>query len=75
MTVIQVVACEGAREAVVHTHGYEIGPDGRVFVRNDFRVDPALADLPRLGVTMTLPDDFEALEWFGLWAAGDLHRS
>ncbi len=65
VTIVQIVACEAAG-GVVHTHSYEIGDDGaRLFVRNDFRVDPALDDLPRLGVTMTLPDDFEALEWFG----------
>jgi beta-galactosidase len=65
VTIVQIVSCDAAAEAVVHTHGYEIGADGDVFVSNDFRIDPALDDLPRLGVTMTLPDDFEALEWFG----------
>ena len=66
VTIVQTIACEAAPEAVLHTHVYEIGPDGHVLVRNHFRVDPALADLPRLGVTMTLPDDFEALDWYGL---------
>ena len=66
VTIVQVVGCAAADEAVIHTHAYEIGADGRVTVRNRFQVHPALADLPRLGVTLTLPDDFEALEWFGL---------
>ncbi len=66
VTIVQIAACAAAEEAIVHTHSYELTGKGRLLVRNDFRVDPALADLPRLGVTMTLPDDFEALEWFGL---------
>lgn len=65
VTIVQIVTCEAAAEAVIHTHSYEIGANGGLFVRNDFRIDAALHDLPRLGVTMTLPDDFEALEWFG----------
>ena len=63
--VVQVVACEASRRAVVHTHVYAFGADGRIRVHNRFEVDEALADLPRLGVTLSLADDFEALEWFG----------
>ncbi len=65
ITVTQVVGCAAAEEAVIHTHAYDLTRDGRLAVRNRFRVDAALKDLPRLGVTLTLPDDFEALEWFG----------
>lgn len=65
VTIVQIASCEIATEAVVHTHSYEIGADGSLFARNDFRIDPALDDLPRLGVTITLPDDFETLRWFG----------
>ncbi len=66
VTIVQVIACNAAPEAVVHTHSYAFTADGAVSVRNAFRVDPALDDLPRLGVTLTLPGDFEDLEWFGL---------
>ena len=65
VTIVQTTSCTGAREAIVHTHTYEFGEDGRLRVLNLFRVDPALNDLPRLGVTLTLPDDFETLEWYG----------
>ena len=34
-----------------------ICPEGRIAVDCAFEVDPGLADLPRLGVTMTLPDE------------------
>jgi len=66
VTIVQIVSCQAAPEAVLHTHSYAFAADGAVMVRNAFRVDPALDDLPRLGVTLTLPDDFEGLEWFGL---------
>jgi beta-galactosidase len=65
VTIVQAVSCEAAERAVVHTHSYAIGADGALQVRNRFEVDPALGDLPRLGVTLILPDDFEGLEWFG----------
>jgi beta-galactosidase len=66
VTITQVVSCAAAARAVVHTHAYDLGNDGILTSRHCFEVDEALKDLPRLGVTMTLPDDFETLEWFGL---------
>jgi beta-galactosidase len=63
--IVQSIACAGTPNAVVHIHSYEIGTDGALLVRNEFKVDPAFEDLPRLGVTLTLPGDFEGLEWFG----------
>ncbi|HLZ84667.1 MAG TPA: glycoside hydrolase family 2 TIM barrel-domain containing protein [Caulobacteraceae bacterium] len=65
VTIVQAISCVAAEQAVVHTHSYSFGPDGVITVSNTFRVHPALDDLPRLGVTLTLPDDFEGLEWFG----------
>lgn len=65
VTIVQAVSCMAAAAAVIHTHSYKFTGDGGVLVRNAFHVDPALDDLPRLGVTLTLPDDFEGLEWFG----------
>jgi beta-galactosidase len=61
----QVAACAASPRAVAFRHTYLIRPDGRIAVDCAFSVDPALDDLPRLGVTLTLPEDFEALEWFG----------
>jgi beta-galactosidase len=61
----QVAACTVSPTAVAFRHTYLIRPDGRIAVDCAFSVDPALDDLPRLGVTLTLPEDFEALEWFG----------
>jgi hypothetical protein len=65
VNIVQIAACAASREAIVHRLAYTIRPDGRLTVANRFHVDPDLPDLPRLGVTMTLPDAFEQLSWFG----------
>ncbi|MDO8379430.1 glycoside hydrolase family 2 TIM barrel-domain containing protein [Phenylobacterium sp.] len=65
VTVSQAWACAASPQAVVHLHVYKITPDGRISVTNRFEVDEALPDLPRLGVTLALPDGFERLAWFG----------
>jgi len=61
----QTAGCDASPTAVVLRQSYLIRPDGRIGVDCAFSVDPALSDLPRLGVTLTLPDDFEGVEWFG----------
>jgi beta-galactosidase len=61
----QVGSCAASATAITFRHAYRISPDGRVAVDCAFSVDPALSDLPRLGVTLTLPDEFEALDWYG----------
>ena len=61
----QTVACKSADAALKHRHAYHIEPDGKIAVQNNFSIHSALPDLPRLGVTLTLPPDFENLEWFG----------
>jgi beta-galactosidase len=66
VTIAQIAGCAVAEAAFRHVHSYEIAADGRIRVANRFSVDPALDDLPRLGVTLTAPAGFEAVEWFGL---------
>lgn len=60
-----IAQCAAAPAAVLHTHRYTIDGSGAIAIENRFVVDGAVPDLPRLGVVMTLPSDFEALEWFG----------
>jgi beta-galactosidase len=60
-----IAACAASPRAVVFRHHYRIDADGRVAVDCAFNVDPAVDDLPRLGVTLTLPDEFERMQWFG----------
>lgn len=58
-------ACAIARQAINHRHTYTIQPDGGILVENVFTIDKPLPDLPRLGVVLSLPADFETLQWFG----------
>lgn len=65
VNVDQTAACAASAEAFRHHHAYVVHPDGRIRVSNRFSCDPSLPDLPRLGVTLTLPTGFEAVAWFG----------
>ena len=58
-------ACAASDKAVRHRQTFVIQPDGRIAVENVFTVDPAIPDLPRLGVVMSLKPGFERLKWFG----------
>ncbi len=57
--------CPGAKRFILHTHRYEIEPDGTLQVHNQFDVDKRLPELPRLGVSLVLPAGLEQIEWFG----------
>jgi len=54
------------RVGIEHTQTWELGPAGEAIVRNRFRVPKELADLPRVGVSMTVDSAYEALSWLGL---------
>ena len=58
----RTAGCAAADAALAHRHIYRIAPDGRIRVESQFHVDAAVADLPRLGVTLTAPSGFEAVE-------------
>jgi beta-galactosidase len=49
---------------VVHRQVYHLRDD-RLVVENEVLVDPALVDLPRVGVSMTLHPGLEHLDWYG----------
>jgi len=65
VSIAQTAGCAAAVEAIIHHHTYRITPDGCIAVDNRFEVDPAVADLPRLGVTLTLPPEQDRLSWLG----------
>lgn len=44
---------------------YIIRPDGHINVSFRFFLDTSLPDLPRVGVELIIPEDFEALKYFG----------
>ncbi|MCJ7544758.1 MAG: DUF4981 domain-containing protein, partial [Phycisphaerae bacterium] len=50
---------------ITHRHVYTILPSGDILVANIVVADRRLPELPRVGVTMTLPAGFEQIEWFG----------
>ena len=60
-----VAKCTASAKAVVLRHAYTLSPDGTLAVKNQFVVDKAVRDLPRLGVTLQLPAGFEKLAWLG----------
>ncbi len=63
VTIAQSYAGATLAQAVIHHQSYVITPDGVIAVTHGFEV--AQPDLPRLGVTLTLPEGFETLTWFG----------
>jgi beta-galactosidase len=65
VAVEEVGACGKVARAFVHRHVYVVNGDGTIHVANEFECDASLPDLPRLGVTMILPAEFETLRWFG----------
>ena len=65
LTLVQTASCAASPEAVTHRHTYRIAADGRIAVENQFHIDPALPDLPRLGVALTLPPGRDHLDWLG----------
>jgi beta-galactosidase len=53
------------KNAFKHCQNYQIFSNGDVLVNNIMEADSKLPDLPRIGVTMTLPKGMEQLQWFG----------
>ena len=60
-----MASCAASESAVCHRHVYTIHPSGVIEVVNTFDVNPDLPELPRLGVALTLPGEFEQLAWYG----------
>ncbi|MCC5807053.1 MAG: DUF4981 domain-containing protein [Opitutales bacterium] len=52
-------------DAFLHRERFSCHADGWLCIENTFIVDPALTDLPRLGVRAALPAAFDTVEWFG----------
>jgi beta-galactosidase len=65
VSLVHTAKCAASAKAVVLAHDYTLSADGTMAVENRFIVNKAVADLPRLGVTLRLPAGFEKLRWFG----------
>jgi beta-galactosidase len=65
LTLEHIGSCVASKKAVHHQETYTVTTDGRILVENVFTVDKAVADLPRLGVVLSLKPGLEKLKWFG----------
>jgi beta-galactosidase len=63
--ILTVASAGNVRRAFTHRHVYTVRPDGAIFAYNVFVVDKRMADLPRLGVVMTLRPGLDGLMWYG----------
>ena len=54
-----------ADELVAHTATRAVAADGSVVWRHVVEVPDQLADLPRVGVSFTVPSGFDRMRWFG----------
>jgi len=60
-----VVIRHRAESSLEHRHAYRVLPWGEIEAENSVRVPAKLADLPRVGVTLTLEPGLDRLTWFG----------
>jgi beta-galactosidase len=62
---VNVVIRQRTESGLEHRHAYRVLPWGEIEAENSIRVPAALADLPRVGVTLTLQPGLDRLTWFG----------
>ena len=55
----------GGKRLADHVQTLTVRRDGSIRFDNEFRLRAPLDDVPRIGVTFTLPAGFTDLEWFG----------
>jgi beta-galactosidase len=62
---VSIVIRQRAGIGIEHRHAYRMLPWGEIEAENGVRIPAALADLPRVGVTLTLQPGLDRLTWFG----------
>ncbi|MFZ9683313.1 MAG: glycoside hydrolase family 2 TIM barrel-domain containing protein, partial [Cephaloticoccus sp.] len=55
----------GAKRPIRHRQVWHVTGDGRLQAKCEFRIDPRLPELPRVGVALELPAALEHLAWYG----------
>jgi beta-galactosidase len=60
-----IVIRHRAEIGLEHRHAYRVLPWGEIEAENSVRVPAKLADLPRVGVTLSLEPGLDRLTWFG----------
>jgi beta-galactosidase len=61
---IHATFAQGKKRLVTTTH-HRFLPGGRIAVGHRFQLDKSLADVPRVGVRLVLPQGFEHVHWSG----------
>jgi len=61
----QRVTCGMSNKGFTVRQRVDIDSAGVMTVRSDIRITPSLPDLPRLGFIMTVPADYEQMQWLG----------
>ena len=66
VSLVQDLLDDGGRMAATWTSSYTVLGSGDILVDNEFaKADSALPEVPRLGMTMQLPRQFNRMTWFG----------
>ncbi len=63
LTSRSIANCRGGE--IICTSHYQANSAGNLTVKHRFDIDSKLPDLPRIGVRLELPANFQTLEWFG----------
>ena len=61
---VDVEATLAGGDAALHT-SYTVYSTGDVVVENSLRANPALPDIPRLGMQLGIPRTFDTMRWYG----------
>ena len=61
----QRVTCGTSNKGFTIRQRTDIDSGGVMTVTSDIRITPSLPDLPRLGFIMTVPTDYEQMQWLG----------
>ncbi len=60
-----IVRAEGVTAGFRHRHTYTLFGSGDLLIENVIEADPTLPPLPRIGLSLRLPGDFDRFTWFG----------
>jgi beta-galactosidase len=63
--VVHRASGRGKWDDFTHTQRYILEPSGELRVENDVRLGEGVSDPPRVGVSLALPPELEAISWYG----------
>ena len=65
VVILTTAQAEGVPTGISHRAEYTIYGSGDVIIANTIKADLAIRSLPRVGLTMRLPGEFEQFSWYG----------